>query len=140
MGANRVVLACNTSHLFLPDIYKMVPQAEVTVIDACIGEIVRRGIDEVYLMAFEVTILSGVYQGKLNQVRIRCSISIEKEFSTLRSCIEAVKQNQFNDEIKYTFLSFVNDKMLLILGCTVLPVLYDMYRDEIAAMNVFTPF
>ena len=31
IGCNRIILACNTSHLFLPRIYKRVPELEIKV-------------------------------------------------------------------------------------------------------------
>lgn len=38
-GCNRIILACNTSHLFLPKIYSRVPQLEdkvFNIIDNCV--------------------------------------------------------------------------------------------------------
>lgn len=41
-GATRIILACNTSHLFLPQIYDKIPQLKdrvVNIIDNCVDEI-----------------------------------------------------------------------------------------------------
>ncbi|WP_407400632.1 aspartate/glutamate racemase family protein [Anaerovibrio sp.] len=141
-GATRIILACNTSHLFLDEIYKLVPEAEnkvVNIIDACVAELVERNISKVYLLASEGTILSGVYQDKLEQAGIKYATPAEKEFSDLRLCIEAVKQNKYNVKVKSKFIDFVNRNNDCILGCTELPVLYDMYRDAVSSNNLLNP-
>lgn len=141
-GVSRIILACNTSHLFLPDIYELVPQAKskiLNIIDVCVREIVKRNVGEIYLMASEGTIHSGVYQEKLREAGIKCITPLEEEFSALRLCIEAVKQNKYDDEIKSIFLNYINSNKSLILGCTELPVLYDIHKSKITAINVFNP-
>ncbi|WP_027397955.1 aspartate/glutamate racemase family protein [Anaerovibrio lipolyticus] len=141
-GVSRIILACNTSHLFLEDIYKVLPEAEdkvVNIIDACVDEIVKKNVPAVYLLASEGTILSGVYQSKLDKVGIKYSIPDEKEFFKLRLCIEAVKQNKYDENIKNLFIDFVDRGSACILGCTELPILYDMYKEEIFSDYVYNP-
>lgn len=139
---NRIVLACNTSHLFLPDVYSVLPEAKervVDIIDACVEELVNRKISAVYLMASEGTIVSKVYQKKLSEAGIQCKTPSEREFSNLRLCIEAVKQNVYDSEVKNIFINYVNANDNCILGCTELPVLYDLYSDEITSKNIYNP-
>ena len=53
-GATKIILACNTSHCFLTDIYANVPEAEgkiVSIIDACCSEVAQAGEPEVSLIA-----------------------------------------------------------------------------------------
>ena len=41
-GSARIILACNTSHLFLPQIYKKVPEAKsavINIIHSCVEQI-----------------------------------------------------------------------------------------------------
>lgn len=50
-GCNRIILACNTSHLFLPKIYSRVPQLEdkvVNIIDNCVEKIREDHITKVF--------------------------------------------------------------------------------------------
>lgn len=132
-GCNRIVLACNTSHLFLEKVFERCPEARdfiVNIIDACVDEIQKDGLEEVYLLATEGTILSGVYNQKLKKKGILCQTPREEEFPLLRACIEAVKQNQYNDEIGETFRQFLADHPAVILGCTELPILYKRYVTE----------
>ena len=142
MGCNRIVLACNTSHLFLPLIYRKVPQVErivVNIIDNCVEKIINDKIKEVYLLASEGTIDSCVYQNALDKVGITCLAPRKNEYNTLRMCIEAVKHNEYNEDVKNTFLSLINRNNNCLLGCTELPVLYEKYRDEITCKYVYDP-
>lgn len=141
-GSNRIILACNTSHLFLDEIYEIVPEARnqiMNIIDICVKELLVRNITEVYLLASEGTILSGIYQDNLEVAGIKCDTPAESEFKKIRCCIEAVKQNKYTDDIKNMFLDFVNHGKACILGCTELPILYDMYKCEIPSADVYNP-
>ena len=141
-GATRIILACNTSHLFLNEIYKLVPEAEsrvLNIIDACVDRLVKSRVSEVYLLASEGTIISGIYQGKLEHAGIKYATPNEREFSDLRVCIEAVKQNKYDASVKTLFTNFVNRGSACILGCTELPILFDMYKNEVRSESVFNP-
>ena len=62
-GANKIVLACNTSHLFLPYIYKKFPNAEnyiVNIIDCCILKIKKDGVKKTFILGSEGTIESHI--------------------------------------------------------------------------------
>lgn len=133
-GVSQIILACNTSHLFLDDVYKKLPEARkfvINIIDECVREIKNSNLESVYLLATEGTIISGVYSKKLEQAGISCHYPQENEFSRLRFCIEAVKQNEYNDEVKKYFMEFVNRGEACVLGCTELPVLYELYKPEV---------
>ena len=124
-GATRIVLACNTSHLFLPRVYETVPEAEekvVHIIRSCADALERDGIRSTYLLGTEGTIDSHIYQDYLAEKGIECLAPSQDEYSSLRECIEAVKQDKYTDEVKKTFLGLVNRYDTCILGCTELSV------------------
>lgn len=109
---NRIILACNTSHLFLPKIYSRVPQLEdnvVNIIDNCVEKIREDNISKVFLLGSEVTIEYKVYQKKLGKFNIECEVSDPDEYVLLRNCIEAVKQNVYTDEIKKYLLVWLEN-------------------------------
>lgn len=138
----RIILACNTSHLFLSDVYKLVPEAKnkiVNIIDVCVKALVRDHVEKVYLLASEGTIESRIYQNKLRDFSIECTMPSNDEFGQLRKCIEAVKQNKYDDEIKNIFSGFVNKNSACILGCTELPILYEKYLGIIESTKVYDP-
>ena len=67
-GATRIILACNTSHLFLPQIYDKIPQLKdrvVNIIDNCVDEIKKQSVKSVYLLGSEGIIQSRIYQDNL---------------------------------------------------------------------------
>ena len=64
-GANKIILACNTSHLFLEYIYKKNPDLKnviVNIIELCVKKIKDDNIKDVYVLASEGTIKSRIYQ------------------------------------------------------------------------------
>ena len=141
-GCTRILLACNTSHLFLPKIYEKVPGLEplvVHIIKACVDEIKKDGVKEVYLLGTEGTIDSGIYQKALSEAGIACSVPAQKEYVKLRDCIEAVKQDKYSEEVKKTFLDLTNRSDTLILGCTELPIIYEKYKDGVTCSKVYDP-
>lgn len=141
-GCNRIILACNTSHLFLPNIYKKVPELEkcvIHIINTCVEKIEADNISEVFLLGSEGTIDSNIYQSALNEKGINCVVPEKNEYGLLRECIEAVKQNKYSNDIRMKFLNLVNRYNSCILGCTELPILYDMYREDITCSNVYDP-
>lgn len=130
-GATKIVLACNTSHCFLPDIYQSIPEAKgkiISIIDACCREIASAGEKEVALIASEGTIRSGVFKNGLDPYGVAVRIPENEQYLMQRELIEAVKQDHITQDVirRFTELvsSFENDA--LILGCTEFPVLYSL--------------
>lgn len=141
-GCTHIVLACNTAHLFLPMILERRPEFSdkvLNIVDNCVNRILEDGKKQVYLIGTEGTVASKVYQSKLSVYDIDCLTPEEDEYSKMRFCIEAVKQNKFDDEVKRTFLELVNRTDTCILGCTELPVLFEKYGDEVTCKTVYDP-
>lgn len=141
-GATRIVLACNTSHLFLPRVYETVPEAEekvVHIIRSCADALERDGIRSTYLLGTEGTIDSHIYQDYLAEKGIECLAPSQDEYSSLRECIEAVKQDKYTDEVKKTFLGLVNRYDTCILGCTELPIIYEKYAADVTCKKIYDP-
>lgn len=142
-GCTHIVLACNTSHLFLPEIYKKVPSLEnkvINIIKQCVSTIQNDGVKEVYLLGSEGTIDSSIYQNALEKYGIKCIVPKKDEYRLIRQCIEAVKQNMYNEDAKNIFVELVNRYDTCILGCTELPILYDKYKSDIAkSKKIYDP-
>ncbi|MBQ8892262.1 MAG: aspartate/glutamate racemase family protein [Bacilli bacterium] len=141
-GCNKIILACNTSHLFLPQIYENVPGLKnkvIHIIECCVNEIKNDGVEKVYLLGSEGTIDSKIYQDKLYSIGVKCITPSKDEYGLLRDCIEAVKQNKFNDNVKKIFVDLTNRYDYCILGCTELPILYDLYKNEIKSKKIYDP-
>ena len=141
-GCTRILLACNTSHLFLPKIYETVPKLEtkvVHIIYSCVKAIADDGIKEIYLLGSEGTIDSNIYQEALKKIGVKCICPEKEEYSMIRECIEAVKQNKYSDKIRELFINLVNRYDSCILGCTELPILYEKYKDDVDCTFVYDP-
>ena len=141
-GCTKIILACNTSHLFLPQIYQKVPELEqsvVHIIQTCVTQIESDGVENTYLLGSEGTIESGIYQQALEQKNVSCIVPQTNEYAMLRECIEAVKQHLPLDSVKDIFLSLVNKYENCILGCTELPILYEAFKSEIKCKRIYDP-
>lgn len=141
-GATRIILACNTSHLFLPKICELLPSAQgymENIIEHCVSRLAAAHVSDVYLLASEGTITSQIYQNYLSKIGICCHTPNESEFGLLRECIEAVKQNQYSEHIREIFLELINRSNNCILGCTELPILFEKYADGVLCENVYDP-
>ena len=141
-GCNRIILACNTSHLFLPEIFKKEPALKdcvVNIIENCVAKIESDKVKKVFLLGSEGTIDSKVYQTELEKLGIKCIVPDNTEYFKLRELIEAVKQNRFSAKVKNTFCELVNRYENCILGCTELPVLYEKYKKSVNLKNVYDP-
>lgn len=127
-GANKIIIACNTAHVFLPDIIKRVPESEeliLNIIDLCAEECKMEGIQAVHLLASEGTIQSGIYENVLSKYNITVNLPETDELKTIRELIEDVKQNRISDMSLMKFSGLIKEKKCpVILGCTELPVLY----------------
>lgn len=141
-GCNRIILACNTSHLFLPRIYEKHPELNgivVHIINTCVDRIANDNVEKIYLLGSEGTIESKIYQDALEKSSVNCFCPQPEEYSMLRECIEAVKQKRYSYKVKDIFLSLVNRYDSCILGCTELPILYEMYKSEITCEKIYDP-
>lgn len=138
----RIILACNTSHLFLPRIYEQYPELEehiVNIIQATAHAVRDHGGQSVYLLGTEATIESGVFRQPLEDAGVSYTAPSQEIYPVLRDCIEAVKQNKYTEETRSEFISLMQGHDDVILGCTELPILYKRYRDELPQCRVYDP-
>ena len=141
-GCTRIILACNTSHLFLPQIYQLVPALKskiINIIDICVRTVASDGKTTVTLLGSEGTIDSRIYQEALEKAGVTCAVPSKAEYSLLRDCIEAVKQNKYTESVREEFLGLVNQSDSCILGCTELPILYKKYQADVRCRSLYDP-
>jgi aspartate racemase len=141
-GCTKIILACMTSHLFLPKIYEKIPNIKgkvVHLIENCANIINKDNIKNVYVLGSEATIDSKIFQNELDKYNIKCDVPGKEEYTIMRDCIEAVKRNNYTDDIKDKFLNLINRSNYVILGCTELPILYERYKDGITCKKAYDP-
>ena len=144
-GATKIILACNTSHCFLPDIFRSVPEAEgkiVSIIEACCAAAAAAGERELSLIASEGTIQSGVFAKGLAPYGISVRSPENEQYLMQRELIEAVKQDCITEETVRKFIGLVKSFSgdALILGCTEFPVLYSRVpAGTFDGMRIYDP-
>jgi|GEM_PF-112412 len=126
-NATDIILACNTSHVFLDEVLEKVPEVQgkiINIIEECARGVSRQGLAEVRLFASEGTIDSEIYQKHLGDVK--CIVPSKNEYARIRKWIEVVKQNEISDEVIADFTSAICESEIpVIVGCTELPVLVE---------------
>lgn len=135
-NVDYIVLACNTSHVFLDDVYKNVPESKgkiIHIIEECARQINESNNKKVKLYASEGTIESGIYESIFEEFNIEVEKPKQSEFKQIRSWIEAVKTSNINEDIISSFIEKINNEkdINVILGCTELPILYNKCNEEI---------
>ena len=151
-GCTKIVLACNISHVFLPDIFDLLsttvnanPQWEIlNIIDNLGFYLQRKAVRTVYLLASEGTIISRIYQDTFKKYGIEVlTPQTETEFKQLRYFIESVKQNKITPLIIDEFVDMIRiyNHPNILLGCTEFPILYNDVAKylEGSAINVYNP-
>lgn len=145
-GCDNIILACNTSHVFLPDVFKAHPEYEkyvLHIIKLCAEDIRSKNITQVTLIATEGTILSRIYQTVFEEYGINVIAPGEEVFERMRYFIEAVKTNSYTEQLLDDFESFVLEQapMPLVLGCTEFPVIFSKIRsrETIKILDIFDP-
>jgi aspartate racemase len=124
-----LVLACNTSHCFLPEIRKQVSLSDDVLVDL-IATVRDRccalRLSDIYVIATEGTIAARVYEQYCQEYGIAVRYPDACEQRTVRGFIEGVKRSQW-DGLADRFVDYLThlDCDNIILGCTELSVLYD---------------
>ena len=140
-GGDKVILACNTSHVFLKDVFAKEPRLYpyvLNIIKICAEELMSKGVNEVSLIATEGTILSRIYQDTFVKYNIIVNVPTDETFSNLRYFIEAVKMNIYTDEMFNSFENFLLEQpgKSLILGCTEFPVIYSKIKERASLFSI----
>ena len=140
-GASIVILSSNTGHLFLNEIYSRVPESKkyiVNFIELLSNDLKKDNVKEVLLLGTEATVDFNIYKDFLRGINV--ITPNEEKVKEINYFIEIVKQNKINEEdilnFKNLLLSFENKN--IILGCTELPVMYELIKDKIDK-NIYDP-
>lgn len=132
MGADILVMPCNTAHYFYDSIQQSVNIPLINMIEETCKELNKQNIKCVGLLATNGTIKSNIYAKTMKKYNIKLVRPNKKEQEVITDIIyKCVKNNNFNYDISL-FLKLV-EKMLssgankLVLGCTELPIIFEHY-------------
>lgn len=132
MGADLLLLPCNTSHYYYDEIAAVSPVPVVNMIRTAAEELKRCGISRAGVLATDGTLRSGVYQNEL----AACGIDAvcpegEDQAAVMRLIYDGIKANEPTFDIApiERTLAHLRDAGAerLVLGCTELPVAVARY-------------
>ena len=146
-GCTHIFLACNTSHIFLDDVYKNVPEAKGKIIHIIetLAKDIKQNYDgnKIALIATEGTIETKIYQNFFEPHGIKIASPTEETYHKIRGLIEAVKQNSLTEAHCLKFIDLIKSfgTKSIILGCTEFPVLYNTFKNQIdqTDLKIFDP-
>lgn len=143
-SVDTLVLACNTSHCFLPEIRRLVAIPDGVLVDlirTVADECENRRISEVYVLATEGMIAARAYDGFCRTHGIAVAYPASHEQRTLREFIENVKQSKW-DGLADRFAEYLDSLECenIVVGCTELSVIVDAIKERTSiGKNIIDP-
>ena len=128
----------------MDEVRNLVPDSDrylVSMIDLLAKDVRDAGAKEVYLLASEGTIATGIYQDVFERYGVTVVPADDSQQQVLREFIEVVKQNKLNATEADRFVGFLEEleAQNIILGCTELPVLYGAATRAAKDKGIFDP-
>lgn len=141
MGADVLVMACNTAHYFYDRVQSFVRIPILNMLEETARHLKERGIQKAALLATDGTVQSGVYGDAFERQGIELILpSDEGQKSVMDLIYNGVKKNDFTiptDEfVGELDTLFERGAQTLVLGCTELPIAFsrfgfgDTFRDR----------
>lgn len=132
MGADFLLLPCNTSHYYYDEIAALSPVPVVNMIRTAAEELRRCGVCRVGVLATDGTLQAGVYQKELAACGVEAICpSGEDQAAVMRLIYDGIKANAPTFDIApiERTLAHLRDAGAerLVLGCTELPVAVARY-------------
>ncbi len=140
LGCTDLLLCCNTSHVFLPQVLPLVDEMtggkafHLRHIIRLLGESLQaQSVRQVSLIATEGTLDAGIYPAILTEYGVAVQSVGPQTYPQLRFLIEAAKQNRVRPEVLDRFIALANAQPCpdVVLGCTEFPIL----RDALGALT-----
>lgn len=140
MGADVLVMPCNTAHYFYDKITPFFDIPLLNMLKETAAEIKRRKIKKVGLLATDGTIKSGVYHKALTDAEIDVVVpSPTKQTSIMDIIYNGVKASNRNIKLDqfYGAMDELFDKgaEVLVLGCTELPIAFEIFHIDKPAID-----
>ena len=141
MGADLLIVPCNTAHFFLPDVQKTVQIPILNMQKETAKHLLEQGITTVAVLATDGTVQSGLYDRALKEAGITPVYPDEAEQKMIMSLIydyvKAGKNFEDLDKIHAMVAHLqAQGAQGLILGCTELPIAFEPWQT---ALPTFDP-
>ncbi len=133
MGADLLIIPCNTAHYFNKEIQKSVTIPVLNMIELTRESLIKNGVKKAALLATKGTIKSGIYQKVFENSCVELIVPEEDEQTVIMDLIyKGVKAGKKDYDVEDTKKVMENLVLrggeTLILGCTELPLAKDMYN------------
>lgn len=133
-GADVLIMACNTAHYFYDSICEGVNIPVLHMPRETAGRLAEKGVKKAGVLATDGTCQSGVYESALKESGIEAVYpSAEKQKIIMSLIYDHVKADRldFTDLDVGSVISEMKEKgaEILILGCTELPIAFDIMGD-----------
>ncbi len=140
MGADYLILSCNTAHYYLEDIRRSVDKPVLSMVEAVVEYVTEQGIDCVALLATDGTLLGHVYDRALEQNGVRVVLPTPDEQTVAMKAIYDVKR-MGAEQTDTTALNEVVRRFseqgakTVVLACTEFPLIVDKMTDEVRYLD-----
>lgn len=133
MGADLLIIPCNTAHYFHREIQECVEIPVLNMIELTRETLIKNGVKKAALLATKGTIKSGIYQKVFENSGVELIVPEEDEQTVIMDLIyKGVKAGKKDYDVEDTKKVMENLVLrgaeTLILGCTELPLAKDMYN------------
>lgn len=135
MGANVLIMPCNTAHYFYKDVSESVEIPVLNMIEETAAAIQKKGMQHVGLLATDGTIQSGVYADVFKKMNITVTVpSREGQKAVMDVIYKGVKAGNYQIDLT-DFYRAVEELLdagaeTLVLGCTELPVAFQEFHID----------
>jgi aspartate racemase len=141
-GADIILIPCNTSHHFLPQIQEQIHVPIMNMIEEACKTLTTSlpDVKTVGLLATIGTVRSGIYSKVLSRVGVNVVLPSDGEQKTVQAAIAQVKAGVHNRSTQDTFESIAKRLVksgadAIILGCTEIPLAFDPYDVDCPSIN-----
>lgn len=140
MGADALIMACNTAHYFVEEIRRFARIPLLSMIEEAAKEAKARGLQCVGLLATEGTCRTGIYDRAFEAQGVRvCKPPDELEAHVMDLIYKGVKAGAATyplEGIRATVAELqARGAECFVLGCTELPLAVEMYRLAIPVID-----
>jgi aspartate racemase len=140
MGADILLLPCNTSHVFYPRLCEAIGVPVINMVEETAKQVSAMGFKKAGLLATSGTLYAGLYEKALDRHGIEAVLpSAGGQNEVMRIIYEGVKagRDKFDTSVLREELSSMagGGAQTLILGCTELPLAFEKYGIEFPSVD-----
>ena len=126
-GAELLVIACNTAHVWVDEVAKAVAIPVISMVDVTVRAVAERGPDRVGVMATTACLSTGMYQDRLAGLGIASITLDDSEQTAFTRTIAAIKAEGSTDALRVAMVRHADGLIdagadLLVAGCTEIPI------------------